>query len=63
MSFDDEWTGAVEMTIGDVTTKVLPLARILVSKRAAARPKDRLVVPVLEEMVALQAASRDRADK
>ena len=44
----------------DVETKVLPLTRILASKRAADRPKDRLVVPVLEEVVALQAArSRD----
>ena len=34
----------------------LPLARILASKRAAGRPKDRLVVPVLEEVLALQSA-------
>ena len=40
-------------------TKVLPLARILVSKRAAGRPKDQLVVPVLEQVVALQAAKSD----
>jgi hypothetical protein len=58
-SFDEECAAAVELTIGDVVTKVLPLPRILASKRAAARPKDRLVVPVLEEMVALLPAARD----
>lgn len=55
-SFDDEWANALELTVGDVATKVLPLARILASKRAAGRPKDRLVVPVLEEVLALQSA-------
>jgi hypothetical protein len=55
-SFDDEWTNALELSVGDVTTRVLPLARILASKRAAGRPKDRLVVPVLEEVLALQSA-------
>ncbi|OFW44227.1 MAG: hypothetical protein A3J29_23535 [Acidobacteria bacterium RIFCSPLOWO2_12_FULL_67_14b] len=55
-SFDEEWANAIELTVGDVVTRVLPLTRILASKRAADRPKDRLVVPVLEEVVALQAA-------
>ncbi len=60
-SFDEEWANAIELTVGNVVTRVLPLARILASKRAANRPKDRLVVPVLEEVVALQAArSRER---
>jgi hypothetical protein len=54
--FDEEWAGAITVTVGDVDTKVLPLARVLASKRAADRPKDRLVVPVLEEVVAIQAA-------
>lgn len=55
-SFDEEWANAIDVTVGDVVTRVLPLARILVSKKAADRPKDRLVVPVLEEVVAIQAA-------
>lgn len=55
-SFDDEWAHALELTVGDVVTRILPLPRTLASKRAADRPKDRLVVPVLEEVVALQAA-------
>jgi len=55
-SFDEEWANSIELTVGDVVTRVLPLERIVVSKRAADRPKDRLVVPVLEQVMALQAA-------
>jgi hypothetical protein len=51
--FDEEWEKAIELPVGDVMTKVLPLARIIVSKRSAGRPKDRLVVPVLEQVLAL----------
>jgi hypothetical protein len=54
-AFAAEWAGALPVTIGDVTARVLPLARIVVSKRAAARPKDRLVLPVLEDVLALRA--------
>ena len=54
--FAAEWANALEMTVGGVPTRVLPLARILVSKRAAARPKDRLVIPVLEDVLALRAS-------
>jgi hypothetical protein len=54
--FAAEWANALPMTLGDLTVKVLPLARIVVSKRAAARPKDQLVIPVLEQVLALRAA-------
>jgi len=60
-SFDEEWADAVELTVGDVVTRVLPLTRILASKRAADRPKDRMVVPVLEDVVALQAARSEKS--
>jgi hypothetical protein len=49
--FEAESAKAIEMTLGDVVAKVRPLSRILASKRAAARPKDRLVVLVPEEVV------------
>mgnify|MGYP003444312409 CR=1 FL=1 len=61
-SFEAEWGGAIELTIGDVPARVLPLTRILASKRAANRAKDRLVIPVLEEVVALQAARAAEKD-
>ena len=57
--FAEEWAHALEMAVGDVTARVLPLSRILVSKRAASRPKDRLVIPVLEDVLALRAAQED----
>jgi hypothetical protein len=54
--FAAEWANALPMTVGDVIARVLPLGRILESKRAAARPKDYLVIPVLEDVIALRAA-------
>ncbi len=54
--FAVEWENALPMTVGDVAARILPLARIIVSKRAAARPKDRLVIPVLEDVLALRSA-------
>ena len=46
--FADEWRGAKKIKIGQLWLKVLPLERILASKQAANRPKDRRVVPVLQ---------------
>jgi hypothetical protein len=45
--FADEFTRVVVIPIGRIGLKVLPLDRILASKTAANRPKDRLVIPVL----------------
>jgi hypothetical protein len=56
--FAAEWANAMVMAVGDVTARVLPLSRVLVSKRAASRPKDRLVIPVLEDVLALRAAQQ-----
>ena len=38
----------MEINVGRLTLKVLPLDRILASKQAANRPKDQLVIPVLQ---------------
>jgi len=46
--FADEFKGAVQIPVGRLRLKVLPLDRILASKTAANRPKDRLVMPVLQ---------------
>jgi hypothetical protein len=51
-TFDKEYPGARDAQIDGVNVKVLPLARILASKRAADRPKDRAVIPALEEALA-----------
>jgi len=58
-SFDEEFSHAVSVEIAGCAVKVLPLARILASKRAANRPRDRLVVPVLEDTLATLAARQE----
>jgi hypothetical protein len=47
-SFDEEVRRAIEVPLGKVKLKLLPIDRIIASKRAANRPKDRLSLPVLE---------------
>ena len=49
--FDEEYPHALDLALGSVQVKVLPLERILISKRAANPPKDRLVIPVLENVL------------
>lgn len=46
--FAVEWETAREIKIGTLPLKVLPLDRILASKLAANRPKDRRVLPTLK---------------
>jgi hypothetical protein len=45
--------------VGAHALKVLSLPRILASKRAANRVKDRLVIPVLEDALAVRDVSGD----
>ena len=54
-SFDEEFTGAVFETIDGITLPLLPLARILASKRATNRPKDQAAIPALEDALVVQA--------
>lgn len=50
--FDDEYARSNVAVIDHVTVRVLPLDRILVTKRAANRPKDLAAIPALEEAIA-----------
>jgi hypothetical protein len=50
--FDEEVEHAVEIRLGRTTVKVLSLERIIQSKKAANRAKDRLILPVLEDAAA-----------
>lgn len=52
-SFEKEVKNAVALEIDGIPVLVLSLDRILASKRAADRPKDRAVVPALEEALAV----------
>jgi hypothetical protein len=59
--FTDEVKHAVEIQVGNLNLKVLSLERILVSKTAANRPKDQLVIPVLQN--ALHTVKTKQPDK
>jgi len=62
--FAAEWERAVEIKVGRLQLKVLPLERILASKKAANRPKDRRVIPVLQNTLrTLQTKTARRAKK
>jgi len=60
--FAVEWKRAVEIKVGRLRLKVLPLERILASKQAANRPKDQRVIPVLQNTLrTLQMKTKRRA--
>lgn len=62
--FADEWKRALEIKIGRLKLKVLPLERILASKQAANRPKDQRVIPVLQNtLLTLRMKKARRAKK
>lgn len=52
--FATERASARLMRVDDLDLPVLPLRRVLHSKRAAARPKDLAVLPALEAALAAQ---------
>jgi predicted nucleotidyltransferase len=47
-TFDVEFARALSRTIDDIPVKVLPLERVILSKRTTNRPKDRAALPALE---------------
>ena len=51
-SFAEEYEGAIEVEVSpDLVVKVLPLERILASKRAAGRSKDKATIPMLRDAI------------
>ena len=50
-SFDEEYAESVTIEVEGVPLRTLPLPRILISKRAAGRPKDLAQIPALEEAI------------
>lgn len=60
-SFDDEYRHAIPIDVGGVTVPVLSLDRIITSKEAAGREKDRLVLPVLRDAaIAIRGGKRPK---
>ena len=58
-SFEREFAGARDYDLDGVRVRVLPLERVIVSKRAAKRPKDSAQIPMLEAALAAR-GERDR---
>lgn len=49
-SFEEEYRNAIKISLGTFKVHVLPLERIIASKRSLNRPKDRLSLPVLSDV-------------
>ena len=62
-TFADEIKNCVEIPLGRQKLKVLSLGRILTSKIAANRPKDKLTIPVLRDALAATQSLKRRAKK
>jgi hypothetical protein len=58
-TFDDEYAQSLDRVIDGLPLRVLPLERVVASKRATNRLKDRAVLPVLEATL-LAGGSSDR---
>jgi hypothetical protein len=59
-TFAEEVKNCVEILIGRQKLKVLALDRILASKLAANRPKDKLTIPVLQDALAVAETQKRR---
>jgi hypothetical protein len=56
-AFDQEYQRSREYELDGVRVRVLPLERVIVSKRAAKRAKDLAQIPTLEAALAARKAS------
>lgn len=59
-TFAEELKNCIEIPIGRQTLKVLALDRILASKLAANRPKDKLTIPILRDALAVTKTQKRR---
>ena len=57
-TFDEEIRRAAIVKVGGIPVPVLPLERIIVSKRATGRPKDLSILPALEDALRARAAEK-----
>jgi hypothetical protein len=59
-SFDAEYAGSIEAEAFGVKVRVLPLRRVIASKKAANRPKDKAVLPALQAALAALRRTREK---
>jgi len=57
-SFASEYAKALDLPVADFSIKILPLDRIIASKRAAGRPKDKAVIEALRAALVAQRSPR-----
>ena len=62
-SFDAEWKISRWAELENVAVKVLPLRRVIASKRAANREKDLAVLPVLQRTLRMAKRLKGRRDR
>jgi hypothetical protein len=62
-AFSDEINNCIEIPLGRHKLKVLALDRILASKIAANRPKDKLTIPILRDALAATQSVKPRANE
>ena len=62
-AFSDEIKNCIEIPLGRHKLKVLALDRILASKMAANRPKDKLTIPILRDALAATQSVKRRSKK
>jgi hypothetical protein len=62
-AFAEELKNCIEIPLGSQKLKVLSLERILASKIAANRPKDKLTIPVLRDALATTSAIKTQQIK
>jgi hypothetical protein len=61
-TFEREFSKAREYDLDGVRVNVLPLERVIASKRAANRPKDSAQIPMLEAALVARSARREDAE-
>lgn len=61
-SFDQEYAAARSYDLDGLQVRVLPLDRVIASKRAANRPKDLAQLPLLEAALQVRSAGEDTSD-
>jgi hypothetical protein len=62
-SFEEEAARALPFDLEGARVRVLPLERIIASKKATDRPKDRAILPALEDAARTLRARRGRRSK
>jgi len=60
--FSAEFARARQIDLEGLVVHVLPLDRVLASKRSANRPKDRAQIPALETALAVEASEEEKRD-